>query len=109
MLYTPGIFSPRSLSTGKETSNFPWREAHRLDVVLGQHTADVTESHVDKWKKGNQSGLLQGCSHSPRWINFHHVCLIVSKKKKVKQSHNTPMEAQEGTGCIAPTHSRPPH
>jgi hypothetical protein len=26
--------------------------------------------------------------------------------KKVKQSHNTPMEEQRGTGCIAPTHSR---
>jgi hypothetical protein len=28
---------------------------------------------------------------------------------KVKQSRNTPIEAQEGRGCIAPTHSRPRH
>jgi hypothetical protein len=42
----------------KETSNFPWQEAHRLDDVPGQHTADTIESPVDIWKKGELSGLL---------------------------------------------------
>jgi hypothetical protein len=52
----------------KETSNFPRREAHRLDVVPGQHTADAIESRVDKGKKGDRSGLLRGFSDSLWWI-----------------------------------------
>jgi hypothetical protein len=35
--------------------------------------------------------------------------VLLRGKKKVKQSHNTHMEAQEGRGCTAPTHSRPRH
>jgi hypothetical protein len=52
----------------KETSSFPRQEAHRLDDVPGQHTADVIESCVDKWKKGDRSGLLWGGSDSLQWI-----------------------------------------
>jgi hypothetical protein len=52
----------------KESSNFPRRKAHRLDVVPGQHTADAIESLVDKGKKGDRSGLLRCSSGSPRWI-----------------------------------------
>jgi hypothetical protein len=42
----------------KETSNFPRQEAHRFDDVPGQHTADAVESPIDRWKKGELSGLL---------------------------------------------------
>jgi hypothetical protein len=52
----------------QEISNFPRRNAHRLDVVPGQHTVDAIEGHVDKGKKGDRSGLLRGGSDSPRWI-----------------------------------------
>jgi hypothetical protein len=34
----------------KQTSNFPRREIHRLDVPR-QHMADTIEGCVDKWKK----------------------------------------------------------
>jgi hypothetical protein len=36
--------------------------------VPGQRTADAIESRIDKWKKGDRSGLLQGGSDSLRWI-----------------------------------------
>jgi hypothetical protein len=52
----------------KESSNFPWREAHRLDVVPGQRTAQEIESRVDKGKKGNRSRLLHSGSDSLCWI-----------------------------------------
>jgi hypothetical protein len=39
-----------------------------------------------------------------RWLRH-----VASIGKKVKQSHNTPMEAQGERGDIAPTHSRPLH
>jgi hypothetical protein len=52
----------------KETSNFSRREAHRLDVVPGQHTADAIEGHIDKGKKGNRSGLLRSGRNSLLWI-----------------------------------------
>jgi hypothetical protein len=52
----------------KETSNFPRREAHRLDVLPGEHTANAIESSVDKWKKADRSGLPWGSSDSLRWI-----------------------------------------
>jgi hypothetical protein len=53
----------------KKISNFPRWKAHRLDVVPGQHTADAIEGRVDKGKKGDRSGLLQGGSDSLRWID----------------------------------------
>jgi hypothetical protein len=52
----------------KESSNFSRKEAYRLNVVPGQRTADSIESRIDKWKKGDRSGLLQGGSDSLRWI-----------------------------------------
>jgi hypothetical protein len=52
----------------KETSNFPRRKAHRLDIVPGRHTADAIESRVNKGKKRDRSGLFQGGSDSLRWI-----------------------------------------
>jgi hypothetical protein len=36
----------------KEASNFPRREAHRLDFVPGQHTADAIENRVVKSSQG---------------------------------------------------------
>jgi hypothetical protein len=54
--------------TPKKISNFPRWKAHRLDVAPGQHTADVIEGRVDKGKKGDRSGLLQGGSDSLRRI-----------------------------------------
>jgi hypothetical protein len=52
----------------KKISNFPRWKAHRLDVAPGQHMTDVIEGCVDKGKKGDRSGLLQGGSDSLRWI-----------------------------------------
>jgi hypothetical protein len=46
----------------KEGGNLPRWEAHRLDVLPGQHAADAVEGLFDKWKKGDRSGLLQGCA-----------------------------------------------
>jgi hypothetical protein len=66
MLYTPGVFSPRSSFTGRR--KLAIFLSGRLDVVPGQHTAEVIGSHVNKGKKGEQSGLLWGGSDSLRWI-----------------------------------------
>jgi hypothetical protein len=33
--------------------NLPWMLAHRLYFVPGQHPANATEGHADKWQKGN--------------------------------------------------------
>jgi hypothetical protein len=53
----------------KKISSFPRQKAYRLDVMPGQHTANVIEGRVDKRKKGDQSGLLRGGgSDSLRWI-----------------------------------------
>jgi hypothetical protein len=52
----------------KKISNFPRLKAYRLDVMPGQHMANVIEGCVDKGKKGNRSGLFRGGSDSLRWI-----------------------------------------
>jgi hypothetical protein len=49
----------------KEAINFPRRKAHRVDVP-GQHTADETESRVNKGRKGDRNGLLRDGSNSLR-------------------------------------------
>jgi hypothetical protein len=52
----------------KKMSNFPRREAYRLDDVPGQHTANSIEGVVDKRKKGERIVLLRGGSDTLRWI-----------------------------------------
>jgi hypothetical protein len=44
----------------KEAGNLPQWEAHRLDVVPGQHPVDAIEGHADKGKKGNRDRFLWG-------------------------------------------------
>jgi hypothetical protein len=55
MLYLPRVeFESQVILHGlKQASNLPQWEAHRLDVVPGQHLADAIEDHVNKWKKGD--------------------------------------------------------
>jgi hypothetical protein len=51
----------------------------------------------------------------PTWSSPCTLCnctlihLITCPQQQVKQSHNIPIEAQGGRGCIAPTHSQPWH
>jgi hypothetical protein len=66
MLYTPGVFSPRSSFMGRR--KLAIFLGGRLDVMPGQHMANAIEGRVDKRKKGYRTGLLRGGSDSPRWI-----------------------------------------
>jgi hypothetical protein len=68
----------------KETSNYSRREAHRLDVVSGQHTADAIESRVDRWKKGDRSG------HSANVVKFtlgRPAVLMIPGSRHIRLAH----------------------
>jgi hypothetical protein len=62
-------------------------------------------------KRGDRGLVWSAVDFSRTDVNEETVgCLRRTNRcvrERVKQSHNTPMEAQEGRWCIAPTHSRP--
>jgi hypothetical protein len=45
----------------EETVYFHVGQAHRFDVVLGQHSADSVEYSLEKGRKATELGLLSGC------------------------------------------------
>jgi hypothetical protein len=59
-----------------EAGNLPRWEAHRLDVVPGQHPVDAIEGCADKGKKCESGGLLRGQGDSLQSIESQSDLLV---------------------------------
>jgi hypothetical protein len=101
-----------SLTTS--TCTVPWRETTLSRSQWPCCGRRMTWS-LGHWDRGFESRSRYGCFSSS-------FCVVLScggrdrasvwssiQGKSKKLSHSTPMEAQGGRGCIAPTHSRPRH
>jgi hypothetical protein len=96
----------------KSVCKFLWQQYYKLNrlslLYLQGRTYKIVYSRCWKYPQPSRRQTSPEML-LPVWILSYLVLPCQDKYVKVKQSHNSPMVAKGGGGCIASTRSRPRH